>query len=166
MQTWFIAYFSDIGNSCYGQLTAVKTMYPLTSITWPYRELELELIDKVDSWPSVVFGWIVGSCQINLQPRSQGPPSYRPLGRARSRATMTFENIREGSSLIRQFVAFNGSLRAESSNSIYSTVYVKVRQVCLETIYRGRDVVAVIPIGFMESRSYLNCGCRAAHDSY
>ena len=60
---------------------------------------------------------------------------------------------------------FNGSLRTESSNSIHSTVYVKVRQVYLETIYRGRDVVAVIPIGFMESRFYLNCGCRAAHDS-
>ena len=110
----------------------------------------------------------------------------RPLGRARrhpglvwSRVTMTVENIREGSSVIRQFVAlsfvalwpplpamFNGSLWAESSNSTYSTVYVKDRQVCLETIYRGRDVVAVIPIGFMESRSYLNCGCRAAHDSY
>ena len=92
---------------------------------------------------------------------------------------MTIENIREGSSVIRQLVAlsfvalrpplpamFNGSLRAESSNIICSTVYVKARQVCLETIYRGRDVVAVIPIGFMESRSYLNCGCRAAHDSY
>ena len=75
---------------------------------------------------------------------------------------MTIENIRKGSSVIRQFVAlsfvalrppllamFNGSLRAESSTSIYSTVYVKVRQVCLETIYRGRDVVAVVPIGFM-----------------
>ena len=94
-----------------------------------------------------------------------------------SHATMTIENIREGSSVIRQFVAlsfvalrpplpamFNGSLRAESLNSIYSTVYVKVRQVCLEAIYRGRDVVAVIPIGFMESQPYLNCGRRAAHD--
>ena len=120
------------------------------------------------------------------QPRSQGLSSYRPLGLSRrdpglvwSRATMTIENIREGSSVIRQFVAlsfvalrpplpamFNGSLRAESSNGIYSTVYAMVRQVCLETTYRGRDVVAVIPIGFMENRSYLNCGCRAVHDSY
>ena len=49
---------------------------------------------------------------------------------------------------------FNGSLRSESSNSIHSTVYVKVRQIYLETIYGGRDVVAVIPIGFMERRSY------------
>ena len=121
-----------------------------------------------------------------MQPRPQGLSSYRPLGRARrdpglvwSRATMTIENIREGSSVIRQFVAlsfvalrpplpamFNSSLRTDSSNSIYCTVYVKVSQVYLQIIYRGRDVVAVIPIGFMESPSYLNCGCQAAHDSY
>ena len=92
---------------------------------------------------------------------------------------MIIENIREGSPVIRQFVAlsfvalrpplpamFNGSLRTESSNSIYSAVYVKIRQVYLETIYRGCDVAAVVSIGFMESRSYLNCGYRAAHDSY
>ena len=78
----------------------------------------------------------------------------------------SFENIREGSPVIRQFVAlsfvalrpplpamFNGSLRTESSNSVYSAVYVKIRQVYLETIYRGYDVVAVVSIGFMESRS-------------
>ena len=47
------------------------------------------------------------------QPRSQGLSSYRP-GRARrdpglvwSRATVTIENIREGSSVIRQFVALS-----------------------------------------------------------
>ena len=65
----------------------------------------------------------------------------------------------------REFHRFLHRGRAESSNSIYSTVYVKIRQVCLEKIYRGRNVVAVIPIGFVESRSYLNCGCRA-DDSY
>ena len=67
---------------------------------------------------------------------------------------MTTENIREGSSVIRQFVAlsfvvlrpplpamFNCSLRAESLNSIYFTSYVKVKQVCLEIIYRGRDLL-------------------------
>ena len=91
------------------------------------------------------------------------------------RATLTTENIREGSSLIREFFAlslvalrppltamFNNSLLAEISKSIYSDVNLKVRQVCFETIYRGRDVVAVVPIGFMESRSYFNCGRRAA----
>ena len=57
---------------------------------------------------------------------------------------------------------FNSSLRAKTSKSIYSDVYLKVRQLCLETIYRGLDVVAVVPFGFMESRSYFNCARRAA----
>ena len=117
-----------------------------------------------------------------FQPRSQGLSSYHPLGQARrdpgwvwSLATLTIVNIREGPSVTRQFVTlsfvalrlplptmFNGSLRAESSNSIYSTIYVKVRQVCLKAIYRGRDVVTVVPIGFEESRSYFNFGHRSS----
>ena len=44
----------------------------------------------------------------------------------------------------------NSSLRAEISNSVYSDV-LKVRQVFLETINRGRDAVVVVPVGFMES---------------
>jgi len=36
IQLWFIAYFFDIGHSCYGQLTPVKTRYPLISNTLPY----------------------------------------------------------------------------------------------------------------------------------
>ena len=40
MQSWFTVYFLDSGNPCYDQLTPVKTRYPLTSITWPYRELK------------------------------------------------------------------------------------------------------------------------------
>ena len=62
-------------------------------------------------------------------------------------------------------VMFNGSLQAESSNNIYATNYVKVRQVRLETIYHGHDVVAIIPFDFMESLSYFNCGRQAVHDS-
>ena len=112
-----------------------------------------------------------------MQPRSRGLSSYRPLGQARrdpgwvwSCATLTIENIREGSSVIRQFVAlsfvalslplhamFNSSLRAEISNNVYADVYLKVRQVFLETIYRCCDV-AVVPVGFMDSRSYFSCG--------
>ena len=88
------------------------------------------------------------------QPRSQGLSSYRPLGHVRWDpglvwlcATLTIESIREGSSVIRQFVAlsfvmlwppltamFNNSLWAEISNSIYSGVYLKVRQVCLDNL--------------------------------
>jgi len=36
---WFTVYFFDIGHPCYDQLTPVKTGYPLTSITRPYRGL-------------------------------------------------------------------------------------------------------------------------------
>ena len=49
-----------------------------------------------------------------IQPRSQGLSSNRPLRRARrdpglvwSRATLTIENIREGSSVVKQFVALS-----------------------------------------------------------
>ena len=33
MQPWFTAYIFGIGHPCYGQLTPVKTGYPLTSVT-------------------------------------------------------------------------------------------------------------------------------------
>ena len=53
------------------------------------------------------------------------------------------------------------TLRAEISNSFYSNVYLKVKQVCLEAICPGRDVAAVLPSGYMKNRAYLNCGRRA-----
>ena len=51
MQPWFTVYFLDIGHPCYDQLTPVKTRYPLTSITWPYRGL------KFIAWRGRVFFW-------------------------------------------------------------------------------------------------------------
>ena len=110
------------------------------------------------------------------QPRSQDLSSYCPLRQARrwfGLVTCYFDNCKhQGGVLCNQAVCrvksfvvlrpplparFNSGIRAESSNSIYFTVYVKVRQVRLETIYCVRDVVAVLPIEFMESRSYFNC---------
>ena len=45
-------------------------------------------------------------------------------------------------------VMFYSSLQAAVSNSICSNINFKVKQVvCLEAIYRGRDVVAVLPTG-------------------
>ena len=35
------AYMFHIGHPCFDQSTPVKTRYPLTSITWPYRGLKL-----------------------------------------------------------------------------------------------------------------------------
>ena len=44
---------------------------------------------------------------------------------------------------------FYSSLQAAFSKSIYSSVNLKVKQViCLEAIYRGRDVVAVLSTGY------------------
>ena len=63
------------------------------------------------------------------------------------------------------------SLQAAISNSIYSKVNLKVKQVIfLEAIYHGRDVVAVLPTGYGKSVIFhllsslfldkMNCGRR------
>ena len=72
MQPWFTVYFFGIGHPCYDQLTPVKTRYPLTSITWPYRGLKLTAHrGHVFFWSRPLtgccfFDWIAGSCLGNL----------------------------------------------------------------------------------------------------
>ena len=88
------------------QLQAEAETEPLQNLVTYIRRQWIE---------STVFlprNWSVYQQAIR-QPRSQGLSSYR-LGRARrdpglvwSRATVTIENIREGSSVIRQFVALS-----------------------------------------------------------
>ena len=47
---------------------------------------------------------------------------------------------------------FYSSLQAAISHSIYSNINLKVKQViCLEAIYHGRDVVALLPTGYGKS---------------
>ena len=51
-----------IAHQCCDQLTAVKTRYPLTSITWPYRELrcrpiQVEYFLKLSADKLLVFRW-------------------------------------------------------------------------------------------------------------
>ena len=51
-----------IAHQCCGQLTAVKTGYPLTSITWPYRGLrcrpvEVKYFLKLSPDKLLVFKW-------------------------------------------------------------------------------------------------------------
>ena len=48
------------------------------------------------------------------------------------------------------------ALQAEISNSIYSNVYLKVRQGCLEIFYLSRDVVAVVPIEYLWRVGYIS----------
>ena len=51
-----------------------------------------------------------------------------------------------------KLVMFYSSLQAAISNSIYSNKNFKVKQVvCLEAIYHGRDVVAILPTGYGKS---------------
>ena len=40
MQPWSTTSFFDTGHLCYGQLTSLKTRYPLTSTTWSYHRLK------------------------------------------------------------------------------------------------------------------------------
>ena len=70
--TEITVYFFGIGHPWYDQLTPAKTRYPLTSITWPYRELKLTAHrGQVFFWSWSLtrcwfFDWIVGSCLVNL----------------------------------------------------------------------------------------------------
>ena len=62
---------THIGHQCCDQLTAVKTRYPLTSITWPYRGLrcrpiEVEYLFEVIRWQVTSFQMIAGSSLIFL----------------------------------------------------------------------------------------------------
>ena len=60
---------THIGHQCFDQLTAVKTGYPLTSITWPYRGLrcrpiEVKYFFEVIRWQVTSFQMIAGSSLI------------------------------------------------------------------------------------------------------
>ena len=60
---------TSIGHQCCDQLTAVKTGYPPTSITWPYRGLrcwpiEVSYFFEVISWQVTSFQMIASSSLI------------------------------------------------------------------------------------------------------
>ena len=60
---------TSIGHQCCDQLTAVKTGYPPTSITWPYRGLRCRPIEvkysfEVIRWQVTSFQVIAGSSLI------------------------------------------------------------------------------------------------------
>ena len=68
----FILLITHIGHQYCDQLTAVKTGYPLTSITWPYRGLRCRLIEvkyffKDIRWKVTSFQMIAGSSLIFLK---------------------------------------------------------------------------------------------------
>ena len=60
---------TSIGHQCFDQLTAVKTGYPPTSITWPYRGLrswpiKVKYFFEVIRWQVTSFQMIAGSSLI------------------------------------------------------------------------------------------------------
>ena len=66
MQPWFTVYFFDIAHPCYDQLTPVKSRYPLTSITSPYRGL------KCTAHRGHVFfwNWPLTKCWLSIRSRA------------------------------------------------------------------------------------------------
>ncbi len=61
------AYIFDIGHPCHGQLTAVKTRYPLTSFTWPYHGSHIELIEV-----ECFFEFTADQVMVYIGSRAQG----------------------------------------------------------------------------------------------
>ena len=68
--SWCGSLQPDFAHPCCGRLTAVKTGYPLTSITWPYRGLRCRPIFFrvfwVIRWQNTSFQMIAGSSSIFL----------------------------------------------------------------------------------------------------
>ena len=66
MKPWFTLYFFGIGHPCYDHLTPVKTRYPLTSLTSPYRGLKLTAHrGQVFSWC-----WLLTRCWFSIGSRA------------------------------------------------------------------------------------------------
>ena len=125
-------------------------MHSSSVITWPY------ICGEVISQPCSQF--LSSSCPPGVR-------EERPWHRLVTCDFDNIENIRDASSLITlNFVRFKAShydwhypqCLKTISNSIYSNVYLKIKQVCLEAIYRGCDIVAVLPTGYTESQLYFN----------
>ena len=85
-------YCTHIVHQCCDQLTAVKTGYPLTSITWPYRgircrPIEVEYFFKVIRWQVTSFQMIAGSSLIFLKfiLWREANPAGTPLSKSREK---------------------------------------------------------------------------------
>ena len=83
MQPWLTVYFFDIEHPCYDQLTPVKTRYPLTSITWPYRGLKFTAHRGQVffwSWPLTKCWFSIGSrAHVRLTCWKQGRIVRKPV---------------------------------------------------------------------------------------
>ena len=63
----YSVYIFDVGHPCYGQLTPVKTRYPLTSNTWPSRGLRFRA-----HWALAFFlSWPLTKCWFSIGLQAQ-----------------------------------------------------------------------------------------------
>jgi len=80
---WFITSFFDIAHLCSGQLTSVKTKYPLTGITWPYCGLKFRVHQGhifLWSWPLTKCWFSIGSrAHVRLTCCKQGRVVRKPV---------------------------------------------------------------------------------------
>ena len=69
-KSWLTAYIFDIRHPYYAQLTPVKTRYPLTSITWPYRGLKywFSIGSRAQATLTCNQSWVFRK-PVNAQPR-------------------------------------------------------------------------------------------------
>ena len=88
-------------HSCNDQVTAVKTEYPLTSITWPYRGLKCRPIEatcflKSSAEEFLVFDWSQAQDFFSTHTAHKTSCAYEPAAGFRTRKVSLFTG-REGS---------------------------------------------------------------------
>ena len=88
-------------HSCNDQVTAVKTGYPLTSITWPYRGLKCRPIEatcflKSSAEEFLVFDWSQAQDFFSTHTAHKTSCAYEPAAGLRTRKVSLFTG-REGS---------------------------------------------------------------------
>ena len=93
--------WDDIPHSCNDQVTAVKTGYPLTSITWPYRGLKCRPIEatcflKSSAEEFLVFDWSQAQDFFSTHTAHKTSCAYEPAAGLRTRNVSLFTG-REGS---------------------------------------------------------------------
>ena len=93
--------WDDIPHSCDDQVTAVKTGYPLTSITWPYRGLKCRPIEatcflKSSAEEFLVFDWSQAQDFFSTHTAHKTSCAYEPAAGLRTRNVSLFTR-REGS---------------------------------------------------------------------
>ena len=132
MHTYWTSMFWSIDscqNQCFNQLTVVKTGYPLTSITWPYRGLRCRPIEvkyflKLSADKLLVFKWSQAQVQIHMKYVVFMCPTIKIL-------ISNWPRTRKFSQLLQagETVTFDFSHHVHALRSIFMLWLVKIWQV-------------------------------------